>query len=147
MPPTGVSISTCLSSPFCSFFTFTLQAGRSSVPRVRSEAHIRHVGAFAHVNAADGRVDIDLFVFSILLFFYVHAAGWQKQRAPGQIGGPHPPRWLLCSRECRRRACRYRPVCLLHSALFLRSRCRLAEEACPGSDRRPTSATLAPLLT
>src|ERR1700680_5059399 len=84
MPPTGVSISTCLSSPFCSFFTFTLQAGRSSVPRVRSEAHISHVGAFAHVNAADGRVDIDLFVFSILLFFYVHAAGWQKKRAQGR---------------------------------------------------------------
>src|ERR1700733_9329542 len=25
MPPTSVLISTCLSSPFCSFFTFTLQ--------------------------------------------------------------------------------------------------------------------------
>src|ERR1700739_1040697 len=30
MPPTGVWISTCLSSPFCSFFTFTLQAERRS---------------------------------------------------------------------------------------------------------------------
>src|ERR1035438_9469897 len=36
MPPTGVSMSTCLSSPFCSFFTFTLQAGNSTVTRAAS---------------------------------------------------------------------------------------------------------------
>src|ERR1700729_2156881 len=36
MPPTGVSISTCLSWPFCSFFTFTLQAGSSKAARVAS---------------------------------------------------------------------------------------------------------------
>src|ERR1035438_654247 len=29
-------MSTCLSSPFCSFFTFTLQAGRSRAARVAS---------------------------------------------------------------------------------------------------------------
>src|SRR5579862_573688 len=34
MPPTGVSISTCLSSPFCCFFTFTLQAGKDKVTRI-----------------------------------------------------------------------------------------------------------------
>src|ERR1700756_103321 len=34
MPPTGVSISTCLSSPFCCFFTFTLHAGKSRLIRI-----------------------------------------------------------------------------------------------------------------
>src|SRR6201998_216702 len=36
MPPTGVWISTCLSSPFCSFFTFKLHAERRSIAPVES---------------------------------------------------------------------------------------------------------------
>src|ERR1700736_854681 len=41
MPPTRVLMSTCLSSPFASFFTLTLQAGRSS-SRVTAEAANKH---------------------------------------------------------------------------------------------------------
>src|SRR6266581_3139230 len=41
MPPTRVLMSTCLSSPFASFFTLTLQAGRSS-SSVTTEAANNH---------------------------------------------------------------------------------------------------------
>src|SRR5437899_2940059 len=39
MPPTGVLISTCLSSPFFSFFTLTLQAGSNK------DANVAHAKA------------------------------------------------------------------------------------------------------
>src|ERR1700680_3336686 len=41
MPPTRVLMSTCLSTPFASFFTLTLQAGKSS-SSVTTEAAYNH---------------------------------------------------------------------------------------------------------
>src|ERR1035438_9080409 len=59
---------------------FLPQAG----PRIDRKAHVSLVGAFAHMNTADGRVDVDLLVFPVLLLLHVHAASGQEQSGKGR---------------------------------------------------------------
>src|ERR1700688_1829020 len=62
--------------------TFVLAAGiflLQTRSGIHSQSNIGDVGSFAHMNAPDRRVDIDLLIFSVLRFLHVDAASWQQQ--------------------------------------------------------------------